>query len=32
MDYERLSEERNRGIDIYSTRTRPKNELDKIEH
>ena len=32
MDLERVFEKRNRGIDIYSTKTSPKNELDKEEH
>ena len=32
MDQDRLFEERNRGIDICSKRTNPKNELDKKEH
>ena len=29
MDLERLSEKRDRGLDICSTRASPKNELDK---
>ena len=32
MDSERLSEKRNRGFDICSTRTSPKNELDMKKH
>ena len=30
--WNRLFEERNRGLDICSTRTSPKNKLDKKEH